>query len=98
MATQLIFGVTILLVSYAGTTFALVEILMWAMKRLDVREASAKGQSRIVECQLPSELSDQTDHGLAYLPEAYMTTTTEGYQFDFAAKADCPQHSLACSA
>jgi hypothetical protein len=97
VATQLIFGLTIFLVSYVGTTVLLIEILMWAMKRLDDRKASTKAQSWAVECQLASDLPVQTDPGLTCPLESYVTITTEAYQFDLPAKADCPQHSLACS-
>ena len=95
MATQPIFGLTIFLVSYVGTTVLLVEILMWAMRRLDNRKASAKGQSWAVECQLATELSVQADLGRACQPEGYMRTSTEAYQFDLQARTDYEQHSLA---
>ena len=96
MAAQLIFGLIFFFVSYAGTAFLLIEILMWAMSRLDGPTASSTRRGWAVECELPSELSVQVDLGSTYEPEACTTNAITSYQFDLPGTANCQQHSLAC--
>jgi hypothetical protein len=95
MAAQLVFGLIIFFVSYAGSAFLLIEILMWAMGRLDRPKAPAATPIRTLESRLASTLSYQQDLGRTCEPEGHMITTSEEFQFDFPARADCQRHSLA---
>jgi hypothetical protein len=95
MAAHLVFGLIIFLVSYAGSAFLLIEILMWAMGRLDRPKAPAATPIWALESRLASTLSYQATLGRTCQPEGYMITTSEAHQFDFPARADCQQPSLA---
>ena len=82
MAAQLVFGLIIFLVSYAGTAFLLIEILMWAMGRLDRPKAPAATPIWTLESRLASTLSYQATLGRTYLSESYARNTIEADQFD----------------
>jgi hypothetical protein len=81
MAAQLIFGLALLLVTYAGTTFLLIEILMWAMRRLDDPRAYSRSRMSAVEYQFASTVSVQATLAQNYPLSAHMISDieAEGY-------------------
>jgi hypothetical protein len=86
MAAQLIFGLALLLVSYAGTTFLLIEILMWAMRRLDDPRAYSRGRMPEVEHQVASTVSVQAKLAWSYPPEAQVVSNIEAESYPLAGK------------
>jgi len=81
MAAQLIFGLIIVLASYAGTAFLMIELLMWVMRRLDDPKASATRRRWAVERQLALELSIQANLAHMYPSEQRMSNIIAADQF-----------------
>jgi hypothetical protein len=77
MTAQLIFGLALWFVSYAGTAFLLIEILMWAMRRLDDPGASSRSRMSAVEHQFASTMSVQAKLARNYPLEAHMISNIE---------------------
>ena len=88
MAAQLIFGLALLLVSYAGTTFLLIEILMWAMRRLDDPRAYSRGRMSEVEHQVASTVSVQAKLAWSYPLEAQVVSNIEAESYPLAGKEE----------
>jgi len=77
MTAQIAFGLIVLFLSYAGTAFLLIEILMWVMRRLDNPRVSPKSAISVVEYQFESGISVQADLARTYLFEDYMMSNIE---------------------
>jgi hypothetical protein len=88
MAAQLIFGLALLLVSCAGTTFLLIEILMWAMRRLDDPRAYSRGRMYEVEHQLASTVSVQAKLAGSYPLQAHIISNIEAESYPLAGKEE----------
>jgi hypothetical protein len=88
MADQLIFGLALLLVSSAGTTFLLIEILMWAMRRLDDPRAHSRGRMYEVEHQVASTVSVQAKLAGSYPLEAHIISNIEAESYPPAGREE----------
>jgi uncharacterized protein (DUF58 family) len=88
MAAQMIFGLALLLVSYAGTTFLLIEILMWAMGRFDDPRAYSRGRMSEVQHQVASTVSVQAKLAWSYPPEAQVVSNIEAESYPLAGKEE----------
>ncbi len=88
MAAQLIFGLALLLVTYAGTTFLLIEILMWAMRRLDDPRAYSRSRMSAVEYQFASTVSVQASLARSYPLEAHIISNIEAESYPPAGRGE----------
>jgi len=88
MAAQLIFGLIILFVSCAGTAFLLIEILMWAMRRLDNPSASSRSRMSAVEYQFASTVSVQATLAQNYPLEAQVVSNIEAESYPPAGREE----------
>jgi hypothetical protein len=76
----------LLLVTYAGTTFLLIEILMWAMRRLDDPRAYSRGRMSEVQHQVASTVSVQAKLAWGYPLEAQVVSNIEAESYPLAGK------------
>jgi len=77
MAAQMVFGLIILFVSCAGTAFLLIEILMWAMGRLDDTRASSRSRMSAVEYQFASTISVQAKLARSFPLQGFIVSNIE---------------------
>jgi len=68
MPAEAVLGLIIFFVSYIGTALLMIELLMWAMRRLDNPAAPSRSQMTAVQRKLASTISVQANLA-AYLPE-----------------------------
>ncbi|MGO9120059.1 MAG: hypothetical protein ACLQPD_20900 [Desulfomonilaceae bacterium] len=88
MAAQMMFGLALLVVSYAGTAFLLIEILMWAMRRLDDPRASSRSRMSAIEYQFASTISVQAELARSFPFEAHIVSNIEAESYPPAGREE----------